>query len=124
MIIYTPITLDGTEITSLIAENGAKWSMNVIDGPNAGRSMSGRMILDYVASKVRLDITCRGLNQDEINFLLGLLERRVLNVSYRDPMYGDVTKQMYTNNYAATLNMMFDDNGEYWDDFTFPLIEI
>lgn len=123
-IIYTPIRLNNTEITNLIAEDGVKWSLNVIDGPNAGRSMSGRMILDYVASKVRLDITCRGLNQTEINSLLGLLGNRVLSVSYKDPMYGLVTKEMYTNNYSGILNMMYNGNVETWGDFTFPLIEV
>lgn len=124
MIIYTPIKLDNDEITRFIAESGIKWSLNIIDGPNAGRNILGTMILDYVASKVRLDISCRTLNQTDMRTLLSILSRRVFGVSYNDPQYGHVTKQMYTNNYSGTLGMMYDNNGEDWGDFTFPLIEI
>lgn len=124
MIIYTPIELDGNEITSYIAESGVKWSLSIIDGPNAGRNILGTMILDYVASKVRLDVSCRTLNQDEVRRLLRLLSRRVFYVSYNDPQYGKVMKRMYTNNYSGTLDMLYDNNGEEWEGFTFPLIEL
>ena len=124
MIIYTPIKLDNDEITRFIAESGIKWSLNIIDGPNAGRNILGTMILDYVASKVRLDISCRTLNQTDVRTLLAILSRRVFSVSYNDPQYGNVMKRMYTNNYSGTLDMLYDNNGEEWEGFTFPLIEL
>lgn len=124
MIIYTPIKLDDDEITQYIAEKGVKWSLNIIDGPNAGRSMGGKMILDYIADKVRLDISCKNLDENEIHQLLTILRRRVFAVSYKDPQIGLCTKEMYTNNYSATLETYYDNGGEDWSELTFPLIEL
>lgn len=124
MVIYTPIMLDSDEITRFIAEKGVKWSFQIIEGPGAGRAMTGKMILDYVADKVRLDVSCRDLDEEEVHQLLQILKRRVFHVSYKDPQIGLCTKEMYTNNYSATLETYYDNGGEDWSGLTFPLIEL
>ena len=42
MLISTGITIDGTDITDFIASGGVQWKRNDIDGPNAGRALSGK----------------------------------------------------------------------------------
>jgi hypothetical protein len=123
MRIYTPITIDGTEITSMIERRGVNWSKNVIDGPNAGRTMSGLMIRDVVANKIRLDIKCRDLTLAQLRLLLTLIAPDFVTVSYNDPEQGPVTKTMYSNNYSATLAEMCEDGEEDWEEISFPLIE-
>lgn len=138
MLIDTGIKIDGTDITNFIAHQGVKWSRNDVDGPNAGRSISGLMIRDRVATKIRLDITCRPLKQDELSALLNLILPEFVSVTYDDPMYGVVTKTMYANNNGAQFlirkqprlselwRLCHDtepDPIEYWTNVTFPLVE-
>ena len=140
MLIDTGIQINGTDITPYIAHQGVKWTRSDIDGPNAGRSMSGLMIRDRVATKIRLDITCRPLKNDELRILLNLLLPEFVSVRYDDPMYGLVTKTMYANNNPAQflLKKQFrkpeswfichpneepPEMYEYWNSVTFPLVE-
>ena len=140
MLIDTGIKIDGTDITGMIAAGGVKWSRNDIDGPNAGRTLSGLMIRDRVATKIRLDITCRPLKSEELNTLLNLLYPEFVTVMYCDPMEGVVQKIMYANNHGAQF-MFRKENSvpdwyyichdssetpapqEYWNDISFPLVE-
>ena len=138
MLIDTGIKINGTDITDYIAHQGVKWSRNDIDGVNAGRSISGLMIRDRVATKIRLDITCRPLKNDELRTLLNLLLPEFVTVTYDDPMYGVVSKTMYANNNPATFLFKREFNApeewfichdsapepfEYWTNVTFPLVE-
>lgn len=45
------VKIGTTDITSLIALGGLTYSRNDLDGPNAGRTLSGDMVRDKVASK-------------------------------------------------------------------------
>lgn len=138
MFIDTGISIDGTDITHLIAHNGVKWQRNDVDGPSTGRTISGLMVRDRVATKIRLDITCRPMKITELRPLLNLLLPVFVQVTYDDPMYGVVTKTMYANNNPAEFLMAkkpkpgdcwwicHDDElpaEEYWYNITFPLVE-
>lgn len=124
MLISTGITIDGTDITDLIAYQGVQWKRNDIDGPNAGHTLSGLMIRDRVATKIRLDITCRQLTLSEVRMLLNLLMPEFVTVTYDDPMDGVVTRTMYANNNGAQFLMSKNNNTEeMWDNVTFPLVE-
>lgn len=126
MLIETGISINGTNITPLIAYQGVQWKRNDIDGPNSGRTLSGLMIRDRVATKIRLDITCTPLTLEQVRTLLNLIYPEFVTVMYDDPMEGIVTKVMYSNNNGAQfLKKQPDEIGgaEYWDNITFPLIE-
>lgn len=121
--IDTGIKIDGVDITSFIAYNGVKWSRNDVDGPNAGRTLTGEMIRDRIATKIRLDITCHPLELEDFNTLLELLEPEFVQVTYNDPMYGVVTKTMYANNHGGTFLIRRESGQEFWDGISFPLVE-
>lgn len=139
MLISTGILIDGTDITDYIAYQGVQWSRNDVDGPNAGRTMSGLMIRDRVATKIRLDITCRPLKDDELHTLLNLILPEFVQVTYDDPMYGFVTKTMYANNNKAQFLIRKAPTPpehwyichpsetmpsyELWNNISFPLVE-
>ena len=138
MLIDSKITIDGVDITPYIAYQGVQWSRNDVDGPNAGRTMSGLMIRDRVATKIRLDITCRPLKTDELRTLLNLIYPEFVTVVYDDPMQGMVSKTMYANNNKAQFLQKYEpeetdcqwicgkDPGqpyERWFNITFPLVE-
>lgn len=138
MLIDNNITIDGVDITPYIAYQGVQWSRNDVDGPNAGRTMSGLMIRDRVATKIRLDITCRPLKTDELRTLLNLIYPEFVTVVYDDPMQGMVSKTMYANNNKAQFLQKYEpeetdcqlicgkepqDPYERWFNITFPLVE-
>ena len=123
MLIDTGISIDGTDITPYIAYQGVQWKRNDVDGPSAGRTLSGLMIRDRVATKIRMDITCRPLTLSEARTILNLLMPEFISVTYDDPMDGTVTRTMYSNNNGANFMLKKPNGDEYWNNFTFPLVE-
>lgn len=119
------VCVNGTDITNYIAKQGLKWSRNDVDGPNTGRSITNAYLTrDRIATKIRLDITCRPLKASETKILLNLILPEYVIVTFDDPMEGKiVTKEMYSNNIPATFLMKKDDGTEWWSGITFPLIE-
>lgn len=85
--------------------------------------MLGTMIRDRIATKIRLDITCRPLKEAEHHLLLNLIAPVTVTVTYEDPLQGLVQKTMYANNHASTFLIKHPDGQEFWE-CSFPLIEI
>ena len=117
------LTIDNIDMVPYIAYGGLKWSRNDIDSPNTGRAMDGLMYRGRVATKIRLDITCRLLKAEELSVVLNAILPEYVTVTYDDPMYGTVTKTMYSNNNPAVYQLRKSDGREYWSGVTFPLIE-
>ena len=117
------LMIDGVDMTPYIAYGGLKWSRNDIEAPNTGRAMNGLMYRGRVATKIRLDITCRLLKADELRTVLQTIYPEFVSVTYDDPMYGRVTKTMYSNNNPASYQIKKPNGTEYWSGVTFPLIE-
>lgn len=117
------LKIDGVDILPYVAHQGIKWQRNDLDSPESGRTLDGKMQRGRVSSKIRLDITCRPLRSEEANVVLNAIYPEYISVEYTDPMYGLVTKKMYSNNNPATHMMLQTGNIEWWHDITFPLIE-
>lgn len=117
------LIINGVDITPYIAYGGLKWSRNDIDAPNTGRAMNGLMYRGRVTTKIRLDVTCKLLEADELRVVLNLILPEYVTVTYDDPMYGTVTKTMYSNNNPAVYQVHKNDGREFWSGVTFPLIE-
>ena len=121
--INTGVVIDGTDITPYIKYQGVQWTRNDIDGPNAGRTLSGLMVRDRVATKIRLDITCRPITSDQLRILLNLIYPEFVTVTYDDPMLGVVTKTMYSNNNSSEFLLLRKSGVEWWHNISFPLVE-
>ena len=118
------IRIDGVDITPYVAYNGLKWQRSDLDAPNSGRTLDGLMHRSRVASKIRLDVTCRPLLKNEASIVLSAVFPEWVSVTYTDPMNGtEVTKTMYSNNNPASFLLKKRDGREYWSGITFPLIE-
>ena len=118
------LEINGLDIVPYIAFQGVKWTRNDVDGPDAGRTMDAMMHRMRVATKIRLDITCRPLTGSELSTVLNAILPEYVTVRYTDPMYGLVTKTMYANNNPASYLILRDDGTEYWSGVTFPLVEV
>ena len=118
------LKVNGVDFTQFIAKGGIKWQRNDIAAPNSGRTMDGMMHRGKVTTKIRLDITCRPLDAEEVMLVLNTILPEYVSVDYYDPMYGDrggVT--MYSNNNPASFLLARDDGNDLWGGITFPLIE-
>ena len=123
MLIETGITIDGTDITNFIAEGGVKWSRNDIDGPSAGRNLNGTEIRDRIATKIRLDITCRKLSYEEQQRLVAALYPEFVSVYYADPLFGIRTAVMYCNKNESEIFRRKSNGTEQWAPASFALVE-
>ena len=117
------LTINGVDMTPYIAYGGLKWQRYDVDSPDTGRAMNGLMYRGRVATKIRLDITCRPLYANELRTLLNLIYPEFVSVRYDDPMQGQVVKIMYSNNNPAAYQGKNTDGREVWTGVTFPLIE-
>lgn len=117
-------TIDGVDMTPYVAFGGFQWSRNDVDSSDAGRTMDAKMHRGRVATKIRLDITCRPLLLSEASIVLTAIMPEFVTVRYTDPQTGSVeTKTMYANNNPASFALRKDDGREYWGGITFPLVE-
>ena len=117
------LQINGVDLMPVIAKQGVKWQRNDIDAPNSGRTMDGMMQRGRVATKIRLDITCRPLRAEEARLVLNTILPEYVSVDYYDPMSGErhgVT--MYSNNNPASF-LMEKPEDDWWSGITFPLIE-
>lgn len=118
------LTIDGVDIVPFVAYGGFKWQREDIDGPGAGRDLTGDLRRNRVATKRRLDITCRLLKSAELSTVLSAVMPEWVEVTYYDPQEGStVTRTMYSNNNPASYQIKHPDGTEWWGGVTFPLIE-
>ena len=116
--------VNGVNMLPYVAYCGFKWQRNDIDGPDAGRDLTGRLRRNRVATKVRLDITCRPLKSSEAAIVLSAIKPEYVTVEYYDPEAGTVLKKtMYANNNPAVFQVQKDDGTTWWSGITFPLVE-
>ena len=118
------LSIGSTDITPYIALGGVKWQRNDVDGPAAGRTITGTMERDRVATKMRLDITCILLTDSELQYIQQLIHPEYIQVYYYDPLWGTRTVWMYANNNSAVFSHLDEKGVELWKEVTFPLIEV
>ena len=119
------VSIDGTDITKYIAFGGLKWQRADVDAADSGRTLDGVMHRGRVATKVRIDVTCRPLTSVEASTVLNLIQPEYVSVQYYDPRDGLVTRKMYSNNNPASyLIKRHNEARSLWGGITFPLIEV
>ena len=113
----------GVNLLPYLAEDGIKLTRFDVEAPDTGRTLDGVMHRGRVASKVRLDITCRPLTSDEAMVVLQAILPEFVTVRYIDPQNGSVTRTMYSNNIPTICATVYPDGSAVWKGLTFPLIE-
>ena len=116
-------TVNGVNLLNYIAEDGIRWTRFDVEAPDTGRTLDGVMHRGRVASKVRLDITCRPLKTSEAMAVPRAIIPEYVTVRYIDPQDGSVTRTMYSNNIPTICATVNPDGTAIWKGLTFPLIE-
>ncbi len=116
-------TVNGVSLLNYLAEDGIKWTRFDVEAPDTGRTLDGVMHRGRVASKVRLDVTCRPLKDSEVRTVLNAILPEYVTVRYIDPQDGSVTKTMYSNNIPTICATVNPDGTALWTGLSFPLIE-
>lgn len=115
--------INGVDIVPFIAFGGIKWQREDIDGPGAGRDLTGDLRRNRIATKWRADITCIPLNKENTRMILNLVMPEFVTVRCDHPVLGIITRTMYSNNNPVTYCIARPDGTELWSGITFPLIE-
>lgn len=124
MVKPTILVVDGVDITPYIGYGGFKWQRSDVDGPGAGRDLTGDLRRNRVSTKRRIDITCRLLTSKELQIVLNAIMPEWVQAEYYDPQEGKVVERtMYANNHPASFQILHPDGTEWWSGVTFPLIE-
>lgn len=122
--IYDSVNEEWFDITPWIAWQGLTFSRNDVDGPNAGRDMTGYMHRGRVASKEKMNIQTVQLTRAQSSKLQTLLFPETIQV--RVTPYPRTNAQqvlyMYSNNVKTTY-VIHRENGEDLQSLSFPLIE-
>ena len=116
-------TVNNINLLPFIQEDGLRWTRFDVEAPDTGRTLDGRMHRGRVAVKIRLDVTCRPLTSAEAAVVLSAIAPEFVTAQYEDPMFGSVTKTMYSNNIPALCATVYEDGTARWEGLEFPLIE-
>lgn len=113
-----------TDISGYIAAGGFKWSKNDIDASGSGRSKDGAMRRKRVASKHKLQVTCRPLSGPQLASLVSALSPETVSVEYLNPASATTrTATFYGSSVNAATVMDLGDDVRY-DNVTFDLVEV
>ena len=128
MVIMTPVSINGTDISSYIAFRGIKWSRRYVNGRNGGITLAGYTQLDVLAQKSDLSITCVPLTYSDLQTLRALLAAPSVKVIYDDPDTGTGEKEMHPDARGASFlnedGIDASDVTMMWDGISFKLEEL
>lgn len=117
--------VNGTDITQYMSYKGLKYTTFDLDSEEAGRTLDGNMVRSRVATKVRWDVQVKPLRTAQITALMQLISGETVSVRATDPVFGLRTGTFYSNNNSIEMEITsYDEEGELWSEFSFPLIEI
>ena len=113
------------DVSGYIAAGGYSWELNDIDAPNSGRDMNGKMHRKRIASKNKISVTCRSINESELTLLNDALDADIVNVDYYNPGKAAVIQnaKFYSSQIQAAV-VMDVGGGRVFEGIKFDLIEV
>jgi hypothetical protein len=104
--------INGTDVSHLVKAMKIDYETLVSD--NSGRNANGDTVIDVINRKVKLNITFRAMDQNEMALLLNAIGNYVVNVTYRDARTnGDKTVTCYTGTPSPDYYFILDNRVLY-----------
>ena len=128
-----PIVIDGVsyapnayvDIVGLIGREGVTWSRNDVDGPNAGRALSARMIRDRVAIKNKWQLTMPTASEAPyVRAILLLVEPESYHIITDYPTGASAEYEVYSNNIQVKYLLRRASGLEYYTGISIPVVEM
>ena len=120
------LKINGVEFDADVAISGYTRSFNVMDGPNAGRVMTGRMVRDIIGTYQgnKIKIFRRGNNQYGLDEVWDYLVAHSVDDSVMLEAADGQTTICYEAYYtSATQNLEYVDDGiNYWGEIEIEFI--
>lgn len=119
-----PFTIDGVAYNVVVPAGGLKRSFEVLDGKNAGRLLSGRMVRDIIGTyyNYELQIEMKDLSPEEYDTLYEALsapvDAHLVSLPYGQ---GTLTFRAYVTSGGDALNQMHKGKN-YWQGLTVKFI--
>lgn len=111
------------EINNIKIRTPSSFSVSIIDISNAERNEKGEMLIDRIATKIKLEIQWKSLSNDEISTLLKSVKDIYFNVNYPDPQEGtNLTKIFYVGDRTAPM-YNFNSGNPKWENLKMNFIE-
>ena len=114
--------IDGQAIFSPTA--GVEVSLESLAADNSGRNAAGIMQIKWLRRRIhKVTMKYDQMTQEEVAFMLNLIQGKEYNLKYHDPIEGMKTIRCYSSNSKAVL-MNGVKLGGIWHDVSFSCIEI
>ena len=115
------IKINGVTITP-----PSKMSVTIsdVDSPNTTRNARGDLIRDRVNVKRKVELEFPPMKQADISLLLGQIQDVFFDVTFLDPMLGEITRTMYVGDRSTPL-YKFGNGGSdiLWENVKFNFVE-
>lgn len=131
------INLDGVSyrtgmyvpIVKYIGFGSIQCTKNDIDGSNAGRGINGRMIRDYIATKLKWEVSLLGaIKAEEAQEILKLMDpansTKTFHIQTDYPTGRTKEYEVYTNNIPISFAIRQPNGQEYYTGISFPIVEV
>ena len=120
-----------TMATSFITINGkefnpasCKFEYETFDGENAGRTLSGLMYRDVIATKISIQLEWNSISVQEMSRLLTALDSPFFTVRYFNPQQGKfVEDTFYCGNRSVPIYSFVNGQIKYDSGFSVNLIQ-
>lgn len=76
------LIIENTDVSDLV--KSLKVSYETLVSDNSGRNANGDTVIDVVNKKVKIQVTFRAMESDDMVKLLSAIENYVIDVTYRD----------------------------------------
>ena len=76
------LKINGTDVSNLV--KALKPGYETLVSDKSGRNANGDTVIDVINKKVKLQVTFRAMNSEEMAQLLKSIENYVIDVTYRD----------------------------------------
>lgn len=115
------IKIDGTLVPT---PSSLGWGIMSLDTEDSGRTLDGKMHIDEVATKEKLEPVWNGLGVFDTKLILQLVvPKRFVNVTYPSPYTGtEVTKRFYTGDKSSPFQS-WTSNNKTFTSLSFSFIE-
>lgn len=112
------------KINGVAIPDPSDFRVGVMDISKAERNANGRMVIDIITTKVKLEMSWKYLTAEELSSILTSISPSTFNVNYLDPRTNTrQTRLFYVGDRQAGL-YRFIDGKPTWVDIGFNFIEV